>query len=200
MPTGYTADITEKNITFQQYAMNCARAFGALILMRDEPMDAPIPAKFEPDTHYVKCYKGAIAETARLSRMTPKQQDAFGAAKKAEAVKSAKEWLARAAADNAKYAAMREQVQAWEPPTQDHVELKSFMLQQIDISTSDTSYAKQHVAECEASTPNSYYRSALDTQERNIKYYGEQLEKEKERATGRTEWVQQLRKSLEMKP
>lgn len=36
MPTGYTADIKD-GIDFKTYAMNCARAFGACVMLRDEP-------------------------------------------------------------------------------------------------------------------------------------------------------------------
>ena len=36
MPTGYTDKIKD-GITFKEYAMGCARAFGALITMRDNP-------------------------------------------------------------------------------------------------------------------------------------------------------------------
>ena len=34
MPTGYTADIKD-GIDFKTYAMNCARAFGARVMLRE---------------------------------------------------------------------------------------------------------------------------------------------------------------------
>ena len=38
MPTGYTLDLYNgKDITFEEFVLKCARAFGALIDMRDEP-------------------------------------------------------------------------------------------------------------------------------------------------------------------
>jgi hypothetical protein len=47
MPTGFTADICKgAEVSFEDFAMTCARAFGALYSMRDEPMDAPIPETF----------------------------------------------------------------------------------------------------------------------------------------------------------
>jgi hypothetical protein len=52
MPTGYTAPIAD-GMTFEQFALGCARAFGALVTMRDEPSDAPIPERLEPDTPFV---------------------------------------------------------------------------------------------------------------------------------------------------
>ena len=50
MPTGYTAAIA-KDITFNDFVMQCAKAM--LIMMRDEPANAPIPERFEPGSHYV---------------------------------------------------------------------------------------------------------------------------------------------------
>ena len=42
MPTGYTAIIEDDpNCTFEQYLMRCARAFGATVTMRDDPLDKP---------------------------------------------------------------------------------------------------------------------------------------------------------------
>jgi len=53
MPTGYTAGVQDGKITeFSDFALNCARAFGALITMRDDPQDTPIPEKFEARTSY----------------------------------------------------------------------------------------------------------------------------------------------------
>ena len=44
MPTGYTYDLYDgKDIEFPDFVMKCARAFGALIEIRDDPMDAAIP-------------------------------------------------------------------------------------------------------------------------------------------------------------
>lgn len=49
MPTGYTSPLYEgKEISFEQFALRCARNFGALVMMREEPLDTPIPEKFNP--------------------------------------------------------------------------------------------------------------------------------------------------------
>src|SRR5687768_6886698 len=53
MPTGYTHPVVDGKITeFNDFALSCARAFGALITMRDDAMDAPIPEEFKPETNY----------------------------------------------------------------------------------------------------------------------------------------------------
>ena len=53
MPTGYTYPVADGTITeFSKFALNCSRAFGVLMHMRDEPIDAPIPDKIEPTSYY----------------------------------------------------------------------------------------------------------------------------------------------------
>jgi hypothetical protein len=54
MPTGYTAKLMEEGQSFPEFAMRCARNFGALIMMRDESLDVPIPEQFEPSDYYRK--------------------------------------------------------------------------------------------------------------------------------------------------
>jgi len=55
MPTGYTYPVVEGKITeFSDFALSCARAFGALITMRDDPHDTPIPETFEPSDYNAK--------------------------------------------------------------------------------------------------------------------------------------------------
>ena len=53
MPTGYTADVMDGKVTdFKLFAMQCARAFGALVIMRDEPLNAEIPDEFSPSNYH----------------------------------------------------------------------------------------------------------------------------------------------------
>lgn len=56
MPTGYTVEVTDGTVTeLRPFIMKLARGMGALVTMRDHPMDAEIPEKFEPsDYHKVK--------------------------------------------------------------------------------------------------------------------------------------------------
>jgi len=88
MPTGYTAKLMESGQTFQDFVMQCARAFGACVMMRDDPMDAPIPERFEPSDYNVKRLAEAKAELVKLQAMTNDEKIAFGESKKAESIAS----------------------------------------------------------------------------------------------------------------
>ena len=64
MPTGYTCHIEDGTVTtLRQYALTCARAFGACASMRDEPLTVLPPSKVEPDTRYCD---GPLAATRRV--------------------------------------------------------------------------------------------------------------------------------------
>jgi hypothetical protein len=53
MPTGYTSKIATGEMTsLRHFILTCARGMGALVHMRDEPSDAILPLRLEPDTSY----------------------------------------------------------------------------------------------------------------------------------------------------
>ena len=69
MPTGYTAEV-QKGISFDKYALNCARAFGALVSMRDEPSDKEIPEKLEPSDYHFKAKATAENNLSTLNSLS----------------------------------------------------------------------------------------------------------------------------------
>lgn len=195
MPTGYTADLYDgKDQSFPEFALACARAFGALILMRDDPKDAPIPDEFAPDDYHVKKIAEARAEFDRLVSMTNVEADA-------EAVRLADEWDAARAAEEAtrlarkaRYEAMRDEAEAWDPPTSEHQGLKEFMVKQLTESIDFDCFTYEF-----PSPPrdgSTWRHEAVAKAKRDIEYHTAEHAKEVERAAGRSAWVQALRHSL----
>lgn len=192
MPTGYTAPIEDGTLTsFPEFAMRCARAFGALIEMRDYAMDAPIPEKFAPDSYHQRELTKARKELAALSAMTPKQIEAKAKADNELAARTWADWKKRAALERSRYEAMLAKVEAWQPPTPDHVELKKFMADQIRISMSD--YVPELPKPITAKAWLTRERGRL---KRDIAYHAEKHAEEVKRAAERSEWVAALRASL----
>lgn len=192
MPTGYTADVANGKVAdFATFALRCARAFGATIMQRDDPMDEP-PKHREPSDFYAKSLAGAEARLVELAAMT--LGDAEAAAKEAydKAVAQCAEWNANIDAENARYDAMREQVRAWEPPTAEHEGLKSFMLEQL--ATSRTDY--RH----EVTTPKQDGRSWLDaeitTTRERIGRYAKEVAEERARCALANSWIDALYESV----
>jgi len=196
MPTGYTAKLMESGQTFPEFIMGCARAFGALIEMRDSPNDAPIPDKFEPSDYNAKRLISAREELAKLKAMSIEERTAFGETTKTKDVDRKQGYLKKAVVENNRLEDMAAQVRAWTPPTKDHQGLKDFMLQQIDVSKNGVDYSEKSLAEAQAKPAPEYYVEAVLSAARDIKYHTEENAKEVERTNSRTEWVQQLRESI----
>lgn len=199
MPTGYAATLVEKGQTFQEFALTCARAFGACIEMREEPLDVPIPDEFTSSalTYHQGRIASAKEELQRLAAMTPEQQLAFGEGRKREEVRLAENYLAKNRAENERLMNMRAKVEAWTPPTDNHQGVKVFMLEQIGLSLNDCQYAADRLKQAEAADPMGIYTSALEVAKRDIAYHTKEASTDQERAVGRTQWVRDLRASLQ---
>ena len=196
MPTGYTTAVQNGTIAdFPAFAMHCARAFGALVTMRDEPMDAPIPDRFDPSvTYHDERLAAASAALTELRSLTPEQAEdrAYQAWKEATArhMDSQRE----RAAQRDRYETMLAKVLAWEPPSPEHAELRTFMADQlqqsIDFDCGFTSPAP------ERHTGADWLAAEMTEAERGLAYHTKARAEEIERAAGRTRWVAALRASL----
>jgi hypothetical protein len=194
MPTGYTADIA-KGITFQQFAMNCARAFGALIMMRDEPSDAEIPAQFEPSTHYVDWANEARAKLATMQAMSIAEVERAAEDAYSEQLASWQRSRDEAVDLRNKYNAMLAQAVQWTPPTPEHEGLLDFMVKQIQESIKFDCYEMEPPSRREAT---SWHNEQIAHLKKNIVRYDAEQAQEVERTRGRNDWVSALRDSLKV--
>lgn len=194
MPTGYTAAIKD-GITFEQFAMGCARAMGALVMMRDEPANAPIPERFEPSDYNLKKLKEAQAELARLQTMTPAQADAAAESEYREAIAERAKRTKDRADLLGKYRAMLGQAQAWRAPTKDHDEFKSFMRKQIELSI-DGDCDDRFDHEPTRKSGDDWLASAIGKAYQDIGYHSKAYAEELERTERCNSWLKALRESL----
>lgn len=195
MPTGYTAKVGE-GISFEEFVWTCARAFGALILMRDDPLDAPVPQRFEPSSYYPEALAETRGRVAALEAMTSRERVAEGGRLKAEAVALYERMIAERRAENEKYAAMTARVRDWQPPSPDHENLKAFMLEQLSISTEGTEYYEQALAEAQTKAPGAHFADALSDARRRLKHLEDDERKDRERTEERNRWIEALRQSV----
>ncbi|HYX21697.1 MAG TPA: hypothetical protein VFA98_12705, partial [Thermoanaerobaculia bacterium] len=136
MPTGYTYPLEERDVHLREFALRCSRALGATIHMRDEDTDVP-PRPPEPSAYLrenLKRYKSQLAEAKTMTLAQAKAlRDAEGAQREKEKKLSAD----RSGVLRRRYEALRAEVEAWRPPTQDHDGLKKLMLEQIETCRLD---------------------------------------------------------------
>lgn len=194
MPTGYTAAIAD-GLTFEQFAMQCSRAFGALVTMRDEPTDAPIPDHIAPESYYQEWLEREHVELNRLLSFTEADIEREAEAEYQRQVEAHAERMKTAADLRAKYESMLASVNAWAPPTAEHQGLKDFMIQQITESIRfdcNTSYDEPP----QRKAPAKWIADKLEHVRGNLALYESENRKEVERAASRTAWIQALRASL----
>lgn len=195
MPTGYTADIKD-GITFEQFALNCSRAFGALLPMRDLPSGAEIPERFEASPYHLdkltearnilRWYEGFSEEEARSGAANEYEQEEHNRKRRLRENQNVLEC----------YEAMLRQANAWEPPTPDHGELKAFMIKQIEDSTKwddSSEYLSKPTAQL---SPTEWLEGKKAKALQDIEYHKAQWAAEVERTEQRNLWLKQLRDSL----
>lgn len=199
MPTGYTADVQSGKVTeFSQFAMQCARAFGALVTMRDDPPDAAIPQEFQPTSYHVEKLSEARDTLSRLRAMTVDQRDLAARKHYEDARASWDKYEAERAAARSRYDAMLAHVRTWQPPSPEHDGLKSFMIDQLEKSI-DFDCSPPCRNPPKPMRRDDWFNMAVAQAERDIAYHTEENANEVDRASKRTEWVRALRKSLEAK-
>lgn len=194
MPSGLTIDVIE-GCSFEHFIMRCARQMGALIVMRDEPWDAPIPERFEPSTFYADRIPALEAEIERLWNMEyPEKADAaeedYQVRRRDYDKNVAKSREARQACE-----AMLERVQAWAPPTQDHHGLKALMVQQLQetIRFDGEPVLKPPTRK----EPGEWWEAAIAAANGNLRRAITENEKEIQRTEERNAWLKALRESLQ---
>lgn len=194
MPTGYTAKIAD-GMTFEQYALGCARAFGALVTMRDEPASTPIPERLEPDTYYQKALEASQMELDRVMSLT-------AAEIVIEAEKcylSAHESWAKRRTDRAalreKYEAILRRVRAYVAPTPDHVGYKEFMEKQL-VDSIAWDCSDSHDDEPQRVAPAKWIADRLEDLRDEVARRETSAREEVERTHKRNEWIKALRDSL----
>ena len=195
MPTGYTQKI-ENGIEFNEFVLSCARAFGALISMRDEPSDAPIPEKFEPSDYHSKALVEAQKELKKYKTMSLERAEILSEGNYKKELKYYAKQNRKDAKLKKKYEAMLTKVKKWTPPTKDHEELKNFMIQQIESSINWDCHERKMPKKYSAKR---WLSDAKKHAKRDVAYHTKGNEEEIKRCADRTNWVKSLVECLKTK-
>lgn len=192
MPTGYTAKIKD-GISFEEFVLGCARAFGVCITMRDDPADKEIPEEFKPEPYHKESISKAEAELFVLQTLVKDHLIEEYEKEYQADLDRYKEYVDDNINQQRKYKEMLARVEKWQPPSDDHVELKKFMIRQIQTSIAHDDYLPDPPRRQD---PKEWYAKKLETQRKALSYRKEAYEKQVELCKSRTEWVQALRRSL----
>lgn len=196
MPTGYTAALYDgKPQTFEEFALNAARAMGAGIRQRDNA-PGPIDDVIGFDEHYIgeiamelealNEYKGYSEERWRSEELKSRTE-------KTNAVKRA---IKKNAMLRHRYETMLAEVNAWVPPTKDHLGLKDFMVQQLTESIR-FDCSSEYLTIPQKRSWKEFRDERIAGSEKRLQDARDGWDREREIVLTRNEWVRRLRESLE---
>jgi hypothetical protein len=198
MPTGYT-DAIKDGISFKEYALGCARAFGALVGMRDEPFDKEIPQVIKPSDYHLEQIRSTMNEKLELLKMSAKELNDAALVEYATGCKDDADRLLEKLDLKSKYEDMLKKAESYVSPSSDHDEFRNFMISQIEDSVRFDCDVKYNLDQ-----DKNVLLSGADWKEQKLKYLKKDLVYHKEaydeevaRCKNRTEWIQMMFESLE---
>ena len=202
MPTGYTSQIAD-GVSFRQFALSCARNFGAAIALRDEDsgvLPNPENVKFNSGNNYhEEQLTKAIAEKARLLSLTKDELCADFLKWRENTIKESEKTISQKRELRQKYEKMYEKVSNWSPPTGEHFNMKDFMLEQIADSIEfdcDEKYYHERIAEAENTHQADYFWERIESLEHNIEYHFTHRCEDDNQDNERSQWIKDLIDSL----
>jgi hypothetical protein len=194
MPTGYTGKLYEGEQSFNEFVWSCARAFGAMIHMREDGLNAKIVEPVLDVSYYEQSRQRAEKKLAEVDTFSDAEvrdvlQLEYENAK-TEAAKS----NTRSAAKRARYEAMVKQVSAWTPPSPEHAGLRTFMLDQLRESIK---------FDCDGSAYTPKLRTAQEWRDetraraqRDLEYANKEEARERKQHAERVAWMRALQASV----
>lgn len=203
MPTGYTSDVGDGKMTdLRPFIERCAHAF--IVSLRDSGLDSPLPNEdtTSDSTYHQEGLTKAYKRLAKAKSMDRKAASVEAKREHREAIKSDEEYLARKAETKARYEAMLELVYTWEPPTEEHVGLKTFMVEQLSTSIEfdcGGDHWENHLKDLKERGPLSgddWKAREIVKANEDIQHHSERIAKERERVEHNTAWIQALIGSL----
>lgn len=195
MPTGYTAEV-QKGISFEKYALGCAKAFGALVTMRDEPSNKEIPKKLEPSDYHLKKKISAEDAINSLNLLTDveankKALDKFDADELHRVNKLKEEGVIEE-----RYKEMLANAKSWISPSKDHDNLKEFMISQLEESIKFDCNSDYYEKPTPKTTGKQWRSEKIEQLHKDIAYYTKNYREELKRTDERNKWIDELRNSL----
>ncbi len=196
MPSVYT-ELIQEGCSFNEFVMKCARAMGACVMMRDDPVSTPIPERFAPTDYYAMKLDESKKELSRLKEMSQEEAEDEAKNQFQTELKHLEERMEKNRQIYNKYNVMLQKIDRWIPPTEDHLGLKDFMKSQVKESMDfdcDARYYTNIVVE--NLTGESWRSKNINKLLGEIDYYYIENQKELTRVEARNVWVKQLRNSI----
>jgi len=200
MPTGFTAGIYEdKDVNFKDFALECARAFGALAHLRDTP-NAELPQEITISSFYPEKIAEFEQELQELQKMTDEQVSVKVQKDYANDKARITEQLERIAVLKQRYESMLSEAENWTPPSEEHQALKDFMLDQLTESIThdcSTHYYDKELQNLRVKSIKEYRADKEQELQKDLAFYNDRYVEEVERVDSKNKWLKSLYRSLD---
>jgi hypothetical protein len=204
MPTGYTAGIIDGEITtFEQFATQCTRAFGATIHMRDNPLGSPYEPR-TPSEYYTNSLQSQREELERMESLTDEDIVREFESSMRDNLEYHEKGMEKDRANLEKLNSILSSAKAWVPPTEEHESLRDFMIEQIESTIKvdgDPSYHVNNIIQIKQEMkdgidPKVYREERIKEIEDRITYYEGEIQKELERCKRSNDWMDKFFESI----
>lgn len=194
MTTGYSDPVEKGEVTeFADFAKNCMQAF--MFSMRDLPLGSA-PRPVEVDDYTVKQVEVNRQRVAALAAMSVSEAGAVAEQERAVARERAATALADVRVKNARLAKMLAQVEAWVPPTERHVRIKEFMVEQLSSSIDDEKFWTERLVDDGPVDVAEWMDDRMADAVRDLERSCGWLEQAKVRVADSNLWLAQMLESL----
>ena len=204
MPTGYTAGIINGEITtFEQFATQCTRAFGATIHMRDNPMDSPYEPR-TPSDYYTNSIQSKRERLEEIESMSDEKIVEDFNTHLEEDLKYHQTKMEEDKRNLEKLNSMLESAKSWVPPTEDHQPFRNFMIEQVESTIKVDGDPSYHVNKMvgikkqmeEGINPKEYREETIQEIKSQISYHETEYQKELVRCKDSNEWMEKFFESI----
>jgi hypothetical protein len=197
MPTGYTSKIYDgKSVSGKEFLLICARAFGACIEMKEDSLNKEIPEEFKVSAYNEEELKKSLDKLNIYENMNIEEANILSEKDFAEAEKYRLSTLKKNSELQSEYQKILMEVENWNPPTEDHIGLKKFAIEQLTESMEHDCAISYYSVPTQKLTGKEWLDEKIENCNWEIEYHKKGQKEENERVAGRNKWIKQLRESL----
>lgn len=202
MPTGYTAALVDdkKPVGTKQFAIQCLRAMGVAILMRDDLGDVQVPKRLDPDTNYND--RALVEANKELDRWlkTPLADRVIQTqARKDLSIQAVEQQISRNAEENRRFHIALQDILGWnvDPELTGY---KDFMLEQLRMSVNGGTWAEDEIERINTKDIGTHLAEYEANLRRNVQYHANAILEEIERTEKRNAWLSMAWEAIEKLP
>ena len=191
MPSGYTAYVKD-GASFKDFALLCSRNFGAVLHMKDDSL-SPKVEYAKVSSYYKDEIKKFKKELKILSNYTKAEMTVEYEKDNLNEIILYNERIKSMNKQMNSYKSMLVKAKEWNPPSEDHENLKEFMISQLEETINFDFY---EIIKPVKKGKYVWIYDKIKNLNENIKYYEEMYLKEKARVKRNNAWIKELKDSL----